>query len=401
MESGLSALLVLASFLMPAVHPAEPTGGNDGAARLGSFLTAPSGENAEALRNSSIADVEAVFASVLSHKETQQKLSDKVTLGEDYYLYQLPDEYDPGKAWPLMISLHGNPPRHCERVHHKYWRGDTARHGFILISPNLDGGRWHRPIGEEKLFKALKDAVIRFHIDGSRIYVGGYSAGASGAWNIMTRYADIFAGAVIRCGKRRVSNAMLKNLKGKGIFIIHATEDDKCPVSQARNAVKALNAYGVAHRYVEYPHGHDFYWHSNDDVLEFLGEFSNPKVREFKLRGLFRAEHRILHYLSVKGGKHVVEASSQSDGFALSVSRSEDLSHVDLYFSDNLVEFGKRVSIEFNGTKLEVVPKKSLAAFIRAWRLYPFYQPGSDEQPFTGGCRLVEDGKLLESPKMF
>lgn len=395
------ALVLLAAGLLQPVQlqsVPQPAYIDEAAGILRTFMEDPSDLNAQALEKLGLDLVQSAFQEALTRKRKPSKTQGKVELGEDYYLFELPEDYDPSKPYPMMISLHGNPPRHCERVHHKYWRSDTARHGYVLISPNLDGGRWHRPIGETKLFKTLRDAVTRFHVDTSRIYVGGYSAGASGTWNIVTRYRELFAGAVIRCGKRRVSNAMLQGLAGKGIFVIHAAQDDKCPVSGARNAVKVLKKYGVDHRYREYPGAHDFYWHSNDDALEYLSGFSTGPAQSFEFRGPFRTEHRIMHYVSIKGKEHKGAVKRGPEGISITISDLTDVEHLDLYFNATFAGLGKTVSVTVNEANTVCAPQMSISAFVRAWRLYPYYRPSQDRSPFVAACRVVLDGKVLAKP---
>ena len=121
--------LMFGPLLMAALFSLTyPSPGSEGApvspefSRLQAFLGAPSarlGEEAAAL------DMEFVLAALdtaMPYRTVPEQASGKVILGDDYYLYDLPEGYTPDLAWPLIISLHGNPPRLCVRVHHKYWR---------------------------------------------------------------------------------------------------------------------------------------------------------------------------------------------------------------------------------------------------------------------------------------
>ncbi len=327
--------------------------------------------------------------------------SGKVTVGDNYYLYDLPEGYDPDLAWPLIISLHGNPPRHCERVHNKYWRKEPAARGFILISPNLDGGRWHRSEGAPVMLAALRDAVTRFHVDWSAIYLNGYSAGGSGTWVLGTKYADLFAALVVRCGIRRVSNRELKNLKGKGVFLIHAAKDSKCPVGQAREAARQMERYGIKHVYKEYPGQHDFYWDANQEIMDFLSGFNNPAPGSFKLFSRFSNSPRLVHFVSVAGKEHLLEGKLTGNRVSISVSELADIKQMDLFFAPAVIDFAKPVAVSINGKSFQVDARLSAGAFAKGWLLYPFFRKADRTRVFAGGCTVVREGTILENPEVF
>jgi len=325
--------------------------------------------------------------------------SGKVETEHGYYLYDLPEAYDPLRPWPLMISLHGNPPGHCVRVHYKYWNGEAARMGLILVSPNLDGGRWRREEGETMLLEALADAATRFHVDWTRIYLSGYSAGGSGTWIYGVRYADLFAGILVRCGLPRANPNDALNLKGKGVYVVHATGDEKCPVDQTREAVRDMRSRGIEILYEEFPGGHDFFPETTAPALRYLLAFTNPEPSSFTLSGPFDSGRRMVHNVAISGGERHKLSVERGDAFLrIDVSRPEGLESLEVFFPVGAYTAGHPVAVTLNGRTFEVLPQPSTKAFVSAWSLYPFHAAGNPSRVAFAGARLVESGRILEKP---
>jgi acetyl esterase/lipase len=325
--------------------------------------------------------------------------SGKVETEHSYYLYDLPAGYDATRPWPMMVSLHGNPPGHCERVHNKYWSGDAARLGFILVSPNLDGGRWRREDGETVLLETIGDAVTRFHVDWTRIYLSGYSAGGSGTWIYGARYADLFAGILVRCGLPRADGRQLANLHGRGIFVVHASEDAKCDVEQTRNAVREMRKAGIEVVYQEFPGGHDFFPEVNEPALRYLSRYSMPKPDAFALSGSFGGRDRIVHFVGLRGGdRHRLQVRRTGDSVDIDVTNPEDLDVLDVFLSPVYFALERPLAVTVNGRAFEVVPRASAKAFAASWPLYPFHAAGNSSRVFLSAVRVVENGKLLAEP---
>jgi len=389
-------LLALAGFPgQPELLAKDPRGRD-----LTEFLLRPTAEVAQRVREWNVAELLHLLPVAAPYRVAPAAPAGRVDLPSGgYYLYELPEGYDAERKWPAIFSLHGNPPRHCERVHYKYWRGDAARRGFILISPNLDGGRWHREIGEETFFEAFRDAVVRFHLDQDRLFLNGYSAGATGTWNIGSRHPDLFAGIVVRCGIRRVSDGELANLKGRGVYVIHAVEDSKCGIRQARLAVDVLKRMDVLHRYVEYPGEHDFYPQSNEDVLDFLSTLSLPEQDRIRVTAPFDAERRILGFVSLAGDNHTVSAVCDTGTCKVDVTHIERLRHLDVWVRvSQLSNPDDPVSIILNGTPLDLRPTPTVEAFLRSWMLHPSLAPQDVADPFLACCRVARDGQILTPP---
>lgn len=94
----------------------------------------------------------------------------------EYYLY-VPKSYNPEKAWPLFIGIHGSggTGRDCWNL----WQTHAAREKFILLCPSLSGagGGWYQDDGESKTWAAINQVTGNYNIE-PRFFLVGFSAGA-------------------------------------------------------------------------------------------------------------------------------------------------------------------------------------------------------------------------------
>ncbi len=106
----------------------------------------------------------------------------------------LPKGYDPDRAYPLVVQLHG-------QGLFRPFQGRARRIGDrIVIAPHGRGGMDYKWIGEVDVLQAVDAAKRLFRIDPSRAYCVGHSMGGTGAWHLATRHPDAFAAIVAACG---------------------------------------------------------------------------------------------------------------------------------------------------------------------------------------------------------
>lgn len=104
---------------------------------------------------------------------------------------------------------------------------------------------------EIKLVKGMIDELSeKYNIDSDRLYLSGQSMGGYGCWDMLIRYPDLFAAAVINCGAGDPSKAEL--IKDIPITVLHGNADPTVPVSGSRDIVNALNKCGGNVRYFEF-----------------------------------------------------------------------------------------------------------------------------------------------------
>ena len=209
-----------------------------------------------------------------------------ITAGAESYRYQIyvPADYTPSKTWPVIISLHGNGRQGSDgmlqtgtdfaiRV-----RENRAPFPAIVVFPQAQvGTRWFYPQMQQLVMAELDRTIKEFRVDTTRLYLHGYSMGATGSYRLACKWPDRFAAVVVVAGRvepgaqytpeeiaiDRTANpvvaasdpfsALATRLRNTPIWIFHGDADEQVPVSQSRRLVAALKSIGAPVRYTEIP----------------------------------------------------------------------------------------------------------------------------------------------------
>lgn len=230
--------------------------------------------------------------------------------GVDARLYQVyvPSDYDPKRAWPVILFLHGS--------------GEGGRDGLLPTEYQL-GSAIRRAAGRFPGLVAFPQVATRkyvwescdvdfalrvldqveqdFHVDADRVYLTGVSTGAKAAWHALYRNPRRFAAALIVAGTVRPVRAdgtlfpdadpvvpnddpdptgqLAQRIAHLPVWTFHGDDDPVFPVSEARVVAQALTDAGAPARYSEISgFGHDVW-----DIAYYA-----PEVTDWLL-----AQHRI------------------------------------------------------------------------------------------------------------
>lgn len=120
-------------------------------------------------------------------------------------IVRVPADYDPARAWPLVVFLHG--AGEC---------GDDGRQVQVGLGPALAAqpARWpclalmpQKPRRdrewehyEDLVLAAIADARAQWNVDPGRIALTGLSQGGHGTWVIGARHGDLFSCLAPVCG---------------------------------------------------------------------------------------------------------------------------------------------------------------------------------------------------------
>jgi len=238
------------------------------------------------------------------------------------YRLFVPENYDTGKSYPLVLCLHG--VGECgtdNEIQIKYnrlatsWADTVNQHRWpcFVVAPQCPvGSKWANvdpdtrkcnidkmPITKElSVVNHLLDALIEeFSIDTNRLYITGLSMGGFGTWDMIARFPGKFAAAVPMSGGGDISKVSV--FKDVPVWNFHGALDNSVPVSFSREMCEAyekifvpvvrvlsisndsLNYYlnnGVKHLYTEYPNGYHAIWaESYDNPKLFPWVFSQIK----------------------------------------------------------------------------------------------------------------------------
>jgi hypothetical protein len=133
------------------------------------------------------------------------------------YSVALPDNYDPGVAWPMKLMPHAYGERlrmeqsaefgwPCIEVFlddpgggapgerfQTWWYGFAADHNYQTQGSYPTAGRVEN-FTEQRVLKAIDEISSMFNVDTLRIHSQGHSMGASGSLSLGMRYANVFSG---------------------------------------------------------------------------------------------------------------------------------------------------------------------------------------------------------------
>jgi predicted peptidase len=195
----------------------------------------------------------------------------------------VPPNYTPELTWPVITDLHGNGRQGSDGIQPtRSGLADLIRQNrslvpAIVVFPQAKvGTRWEFPALEELVITELDRTIAEFHGDSRRLYLTGFSMGASGVYRIAYRWPDKFAALACIAGHldsdtytpevreidRRANPfmtapdafaALALRIRKLPVWIFHGDQDQAVPIEQSRQLIAALRSAGADVRYTEYP----------------------------------------------------------------------------------------------------------------------------------------------------
>jgi dienelactone hydrolase len=199
-----------------------------------------------------------------------------------YYGVLPPTDPQPGELYGLVLSVHGAGVEaigQAQAYSKKSWAyivAPTNRRPF-----GFDWEEW----GRLNALEALDDALARFPIRDTRVYLTGHSMGGHGTWHIGVTSPGRFAvlgpsagwasfytytgdakptGAFGRARAHSDTLQYLQNLAHRGVFIIHGSADDNVPVREGRAMHAALQDIVPEEDLFYYEHPGGGHWWDGD-----------------------------------------------------------------------------------------------------------------------------------------
>lgn len=184
----------------------------------------------------------------------------------------VPNGYKADVPMPLILWLHG--AGGSGQVSDTL--GSLAdEFGYIVLAPDSREWTWGAILGRwepdlEFIQKALQQTASRYTIDRRRIFVGGFSDGASFSLSLGISYGDVFQR--VYAGSPGVMQPIEVNGKPP-IFISHGTADQTMPIDDtSRKIVPRLKALGYDVTYREYEGRHQLPPAILREVIEWMSK---------------------------------------------------------------------------------------------------------------------------------
>lgn len=209
-----------------------------------------------------------------------------VTVGGATSRYQVyvPADYSLDRTWPVLVDLHAYGMQGTDglvqtvRGMAEQIRRDRSRFPVIAVFPQAAvGKRWFEGEMEDLVIAELDQVMAEFRGDPARVYLTGFSMGATGAYRIAARWPGRFAAIAVVAGmvdtassaypdedkaadgvanpfvrERDPFTALTALIAHVPMAIHHGAADESVPVEQSRRLAAALAAAGVTVRYEEY-----------------------------------------------------------------------------------------------------------------------------------------------------
>jgi predicted peptidase len=229
--------------------------------------------------------------------------------GADTLRYRIlyPENYKKGKAYPLVVFLHGAGERgndnEAQLIHGgDLFLKDSLRKKFpaIVIFPQCPkdsfwnrftirmdtatAEAWNRSLNTSglctpaRLVKLLMDSLTTHKIaDKKRIYLGGLSLGGFGTYELVIHFPNYFAAAFPICGQANIKLYTEKAVNVP-VWIFHGALDNVIDPQPDRNLIKALQGIGAKNaKYTEYPNANHNSWDSafaEPELLPWMFSFT-------------------------------------------------------------------------------------------------------------------------------
>ena len=114
------------------------------------------------------------------------------------FLVEVPPGYDPARAWPLLVYLHGYHGR-VDMIRKWDTRAlaDLAKgQGYLVVAPQGRSETDFLGVGEADALQAVREVGRYYRIDPERVYLIGGSMGGHGALNLALHYPHMWAAVV-------------------------------------------------------------------------------------------------------------------------------------------------------------------------------------------------------------
>ena len=185
------------------------------------------------------------------------------------YTIKIPNDYNPNKAYPLLVFLHGSGATDEGLLNANRSGGE-----FIEIAPFArDKFRAYTSEESQKdILEAIEDASKYFNVDRNNIIIGGFSMGGYGALRTFYENPEMYKGVVVHAGHPDLANYWLggnhpnflnsdylKPFKGKRVFVYHGKKDGSLPVSKIEEMINEMKKMKIDVTYsIVEENGHEY-----------------------------------------------------------------------------------------------------------------------------------------------
>ena len=205
-----------------------------------------------------------------------------------HFYYVIPPDCNPEEQNPLFVWLHGGVSTEDlrtmdpETLMERYLIPRLLEEGYLIAFPcgQIDA-TWWDPVGEEGILRIVRWMKKNFNVDDSRVFVGGFSDGASGSFSLMMCSPSCFAGYLAFSGHIGVAAidgeraTYLPSLSNRPGIASHSDEDGLYPTGKMAPTISLAESAGAViqyHTFQGFEHDPSYLPQLEDRIFEFLSE---------------------------------------------------------------------------------------------------------------------------------
>lgn len=187
---------------------------------------------------------------------------------------EVPTDYDPMRAWPLRVSLHGGVGREAPPAAGPPPRPLTNRTpiaGEFVIYPRAwAGSEWWKAAQVDNITRLVERVKRDYNIDESRTYITGISDGGTGVYFLAMRAASLWSACMPLNGHPLVlanpdtgadGELFSSNLANCPLHAVNGGRDPLYPADSVAPFIEMFKRGGVPVDFQVYPNaGHDVSW---------------------------------------------------------------------------------------------------------------------------------------------
>ena len=183
----------------------------------------------------------------------------------------VPEEYEPSRAWPVRVQLHGGVDRQDPEEGRRRRDNRIKGEPQIYIHPfGWADAAWWQGAQVDNILSLIDRVKRQYNVDESRIYLTGTSDGGTGTFYLAMKAPTVFAsflpligspGVLANPSVRADGQLYISNLVNRPFFVVNGVNDPKYPAARIASYLELLDTAGVSMTFrPQTTGGHDTSW---------------------------------------------------------------------------------------------------------------------------------------------
>jgi len=169
----------------------------------------------------------------------------------------VPESYDPSKPAPFVVFLHGRGLTEAETLGVPFVRDLAEESGAIVAAPFARGDIQYADPAPADVYATVDAVEKAFNVDRGRVYLGGYSMGGFGVFEVGPAHADVWTALLCVSGSltNEDRDAVVRSFRNKTVYVVSGVKDDNVPHRWSQITVRWLRESNIATRFYADPEG--------------------------------------------------------------------------------------------------------------------------------------------------